>query len=435
MRAANGTGVNLALTSVVVTYVLPGVVGTDPAGFFVQSVQSGPAVLIAVDPATLGLTPALAAGDTISFTAADVGVESGTGGTQKRVTAVTGVTRVSQGFAVSSLVQTASAVDLVAQVADYESELVTVSGTITSGFVNAGAGFRSYQVTTTGVTTATSAFRLRMTETVAAGLATQPTVGCQFTVTATPLWRHIADAQVSVWNASELNLTGCPAASAARVMINEFNSNLGSGCDQIELRVSTAGPIGGFTLQTGWGSSGPMVTFPTMTVAKNDFIVIHTGTAANCAGGTRPANETTSVNQVPQSTQTANYDTAYDFWTDAGGLTNTTNVVAIVDNAGGIQDAVAWWDGNASSVSGTTTGLLTFVNAGSTAQWADTGGAAVTGAPVATYTGAAVTGALGTTTAGGSAQRTSNTDTNKKADWGVVSTPTWGVLNAGQTAF
>src|SRR5262249_46390307 len=60
---------DLPLSDVVVTYLHP-LIGTDPAGFFVQEHAGGPAVFIAVDPATLA--PAPVVGDRVSFTVTGV---------------------------------------------------------------------------------------------------------------------------------------------------------------------------------------------------------------------------------------------------------------------------------------------------------------------------------------------------------------------------
>ncbi|MBI5495136.1 MAG: hypothetical protein HY904_08905 [Deltaproteobacteria bacterium] len=406
----------------------------DPEGpgFFIQSqTAGGPALYVHVDPASL--TPSPAVGNVVSMTITDMGTTGG----QRRALAVSGVVVNSTGFNVGSLVQDATAVDLVAQLDAHESELVTVSGSIASAQGTAGTGFRAYQITTTGVAAPSNAFRLRMPDTVGSALGTIA-AGCSFTATATPLWRFNTDAQVQVWQTSELSITNCPSAGAARLAVNEFNTNIANGCDIIELRVVTGGDLSGYTVQAG-GPTAPVLTFPSFNVAKNDFILVHTGTGTNmvsCGGAASgtvvPTNETTAKTDVPPATAPANSDSAWDFWTGAGGLTNTTNIVLVADNLGAVQDAVAWWDGAATSVNSTTTGLMAIANGGTTPQWVDVNGNAAVTSPVASYTDAAVSGAAGNTRTGDSAQRPSDADTNRKADWGVAA-PTWGALNAGQS--
>ncbi|MGE0397670.1 MAG: hypothetical protein AB7T06_13195, partial [Kofleriaceae bacterium] len=71
-EAANGA-VSLPVIDATVTYIKPMIAGAsttnDPPGFTVQVGNTGPALFVAVDPATLTtLTPALAVGDVVSFT-------------------------------------------------------------------------------------------------------------------------------------------------------------------------------------------------------------------------------------------------------------------------------------------------------------------------------------------------------------------------------
>ncbi|MFN7135746.1 MAG: hypothetical protein ACK4N5_26980, partial [Myxococcales bacterium] len=99
----------------------------DPAGFFVQGGPTGPAVFVAVDPATL--TPPPVKGDRVSFTVTTLA----TAATLRQATAISGYSRNSQNNALTGLSQNLSAAaDLVSGLNDYESELVTLTGTLSS---------------------------------------------------------------------------------------------------------------------------------------------------------------------------------------------------------------------------------------------------------------------------------------------------------------
>jgi hypothetical protein len=94
-----------------------------------------------------------------------------------------------------------AATDLVTAVGDYESELVTADTTIVADFASAGTGHSAAQVDTTGVTGDTN-LRLRVPSGIVDQLGLE--VGCTVTVTATPMWRFNATAQISAYDAAEL---------------------------------------------------------------------------------------------------------------------------------------------------------------------------------------------------------------------------------------
>ena len=180
-----------------------GVSANDRAGFFVQSAMTGPALFVAVDPASL--SPAPQPGDRVSFTATRGELRAGA----RWVTALSGYRRTGTGADRGALRQDASgAADLVTGLNDYESELLRVEGTVAGAFAFAGTGFESAQITTAGVPTAMTNLRLRVAAAVRASLGLRS--GCTFAVTA-PLWRFNAQAQVTAWTASDLTVGGCPA--------------------------------------------------------------------------------------------------------------------------------------------------------------------------------------------------------------------------------
>jgi hypothetical protein len=187
-----------------VTYVrplAPDAGATDPAGFFVQAGNTGPALFVSV----LASSIPVSVGDRIDFTVTGL-----TRIGQLRVaTAISGVTRQSGGNPVTGLAQNINSADFMqASVLDgYESELVTVSGTLASDFSFAGGGFQSAGMVTTGNLDA-GVLRLRLTNALAnsQGLGT----GCSVQLGATPMWRYNAQAQPSAFSASELTGSSCP---------------------------------------------------------------------------------------------------------------------------------------------------------------------------------------------------------------------------------
>ena len=75
--AADGP-VSLPVGSAIVTYVTSSYSAIDPAGFFIQAEKTGPALFVAVDPATL--TPAPAAGDVVDLTITEMSTSAPPGG-------------------------------------------------------------------------------------------------------------------------------------------------------------------------------------------------------------------------------------------------------------------------------------------------------------------------------------------------------------------
>ncbi|MBZ0235510.1 MAG: Ig-like domain-containing protein, partial [Deltaproteobacteria bacterium] len=212
VRAASGA-VSLPVTDVTVTYIKPvgGTPANDPAGFTVQAEQNGPAVMIAVDPATL--TPVPEVGDVVSFTVTNVTVEA----MQPRATAITGFTRSSQGADVGALAQDVSAAtDLVTALDSYDSEIIDVSGTIGSDFTSAGSGFESAQITTTGINAVSANFVLRIPTAVrdAADMAN----GCSFTLDNTPVHRFNAIAQLTAYVSGDFTVMDCPGPVVTNVV-------------------------------------------------------------------------------------------------------------------------------------------------------------------------------------------------------------------------
>ncbi len=515
-----GTGLALSISGATVTFLKPqlGSMTNDPAGFTIQASQAGPGLFVAVDPATL--TPVPAVGDVVSFTITTMG----TVGQQPRVQAITGFARTATGTDVTALAKSVSAAtDLVSAEDMYDSELVTVTGTVFENLAASGTGFLKAGLTTAGIA-ADPNLQLRAPATLVTSLDIAQ--NCMVTLHNVPVSRFNAATQFNVYGASDISLMGCPAptvvnaislsptsvrvtftrnvlagtvmangsqftfdnglvATAATVAgqtvtlttgaqlagttytvtvaatvtdlqgsavatpttamfsgfvtpavvrINEVNANIAGGCDLIELRVIAGGTIGGFKLLERTGGNGELsLTFPSVTVAKNDFIVVHMNSASATCNPGAATQETTGPAQQPAATFGGNFDTAYDFWSTDTGLTSTDNVFTLLDATPAIVDALFASDDPAGPTAAANTETQAAL-VGAANQWSPA---------LATYLDTVFRtnavddlNATGTTSAGTSIQRLDDTDDNDKADWttGAGAASTWGALNPGQTA-
>jgi hypothetical protein len=203
--AANSTTLSLAVSGVTVTHlkVLLGTPANDPAGFTVQAEKTGPALFVAVDPASLN--PAPTVGDVVSFTVTGVNAI----GTLRVATAIASYARSASGTDVAPLVQNLSATaNLVSQIATYESELADITGTLSADFVQAGAAFQQATLATAGVP-ASADLRLRVPETLRAALDLAP--GCTVAIKRTPVGRFNAAVQIAAYTAADIVVSSCPA--------------------------------------------------------------------------------------------------------------------------------------------------------------------------------------------------------------------------------
>lgn len=237
IRTRSGTfSPALPVSGAIVSYVMPVLPtgATDPRGVFVQCPgATGPALFLALSPDdTTAFPSAPSVGQRVSFqvtAAADSAAMGGTGD-QHRVTGIAGWTASGTGT-VSS--QDVSAVAVPAMIDEYESELISLTGTVAAPASAAGTGFTSFQITTTGVGTASADFRLRMPADLATSLSVA--VGCRVSISGAPLWRFTTAAQPSVWSASEITVSGCPAGCtpATHLVINEIDYDQ-TGADTAE---------------------------------------------------------------------------------------------------------------------------------------------------------------------------------------------------------
>lgn len=221
VQMAAAGAVDLPIDGVLVSYVVPATAGAtaanDPAGFAVQADPTGPALFVAVDPATL--MPAPAVGDRVSFRVTMT--RSLNGGASRWASAVSSYMRASGSNPVDGLTQDLSnSADIVSALGSYEYELVRLTGSVTDNGSNAGAAFRSFAITTMGLPSGDANLRIRLPQTLAEMLGVRS--GCRVTLGPTPLWRFTAQAQPSAWRAGDIMLSGCPAV---------MDSGVDSGAD------------------------------------------------------------------------------------------------------------------------------------------------------------------------------------------------------------
>ena len=200
-KAAADGAIDLAIDGATVTYVVPAV-GMDPAGVFVQADQSGPALFLAVDPTTL--SPAPAAGDVVSFHVTMMATQDG----QRRAAAVASWQKTGTASVTGLVRDVSSATDLVSNLDGYDSTLVALTATATSGFTSAAMGHVAATIDTAGMTGATG-FKFRLPTTLRASMDLAQ--GCVLHIGPTPLWRFTTTAEPSAWVAGDVSVTSCPA--------------------------------------------------------------------------------------------------------------------------------------------------------------------------------------------------------------------------------
>lgn len=207
VRAADGLlDPALPVSGAIVTYLLAQL-GSDPAGFFVQGDRTGPALFVAVDPATLD--PAPAVGDVVAF---DV-TETLRVRRQHRVVGITEFARLDSGFDVSSLVQNlTTTADLLSNLREYESELVLVQGTLSTEGTFGGSGHTRFKFRTDAIDSDRVAFRAPnpLIDAIEVG------IGCSLTAGPAPLWRTDDRALVSAFRDEEVTERECPPPTLRR---------------------------------------------------------------------------------------------------------------------------------------------------------------------------------------------------------------------------
>ncbi|MEM1416633.1 MAG: Ig-like domain-containing protein [Myxococcota bacterium] len=247
----------LDVENVTVTATRP-LIGSDPAGFFVQADNLGPALFVAVDPATL--TPEPEVGDVVSFTAEETTVTND----QHQVIDVSGLSRSMTGVSVAGLVQDLSAAtDTVSALDDYESELVTITGTTTGGDGFAGTGHRSVPFDSAGVVGDPDLLFRFPQETLDALNADsfEEVMGvrqsCTLTVGPSPVWRFRTDAQLQAIRTGEVSGTcdeSFRVTAGATPMATEVTLTFFRAPEEASVQPAD------FALTLAGGAAGPAVT-------------------------------------------------------------------------------------------------------------------------------------------------------------------------------
>jgi hypothetical protein len=198
------SSLDLPINEALVTYLRPAVEG-EPAGFFVQGEPTGPAVFVAVAP--VSLDPPARVGSQVSFRVTEKAVdESGA----VKVVSIEGWSVKAEDQPLDTFVQNLSGLsraDLVDHLGDYESELISVAGTI--GQVAAPAdGFVILQFATTGMPTANADVVIRIPALLANDLDLAQ--GCTFELAKGVMWRQEAVAQLAGYREADFTNIACP---------------------------------------------------------------------------------------------------------------------------------------------------------------------------------------------------------------------------------
>jgi endonuclease G len=260
--AASGTGLSLRIRGATITYLKPlvGSPTSDPAGFTIQAARLGPALFVAVDPATL--TPPAAVGDVVDFTI----TAKATVALQPRAEAIASYVRTAGGADVGALAQDLTAAsDVVTAIDHYDSELVTVTGGLIQDFTAGGTGFVRSGIITLGIA-ANPGYQLR----APAGLvdAIDMVKTCLFTATNVPMARFNALAQVGVFAASDVTLRNCPAPAVSSATARSATSLVLTFSRHI-LPSSVAPDGSQFTLDHGLTASAATVSGRTITLTTS----------------------------------------------------------------------------------------------------------------------------------------------------------------------
>lgn len=286
----DGAGLSLPIVGSYVTYIKP-VLGAEVAGFFIQALPTGPALFIAVDPATL--TPsAPVQGDEVSFTITEMGTRIGL----RQALAISNFSVDSQGFNVATLIQyVSSASDLVSDLDRYSSELMSIDATLITNFADAGFPGRAADIATAGYPGGDAGLQLRVPDTVETALDLSN--GCSITVVGTPLWRSDGTAQLAAWNAGEVTINSCPAPTVVGATATDGTTVVVTFDRQIDPTTVTAGDFTfnlGLTAVSIVSVVGSLVTVETVTQTAQAAYVVTANTLTDTLGSAIDTNRNTA---------------------------------------------------------------------------------------------------------------------------------------------
>lgn len=225
------------------------------------------------------------------------------------------------------------------------------------------------------------------------------------------------------------------------VRINEIKLNIEPGCDLVELRAVTAGSLAEYNLRS---QTTTVLSFSNLVVNPGDLVVVHfDGNDGSCRRN-GSVNELTSPAEQPRSEFPANFDTAYDWYTNFQGPAHTPGVLALRDDQDRILDAILFKDSTSTYTAVPTESAAELVSLAG--EWVTPAGTVPPGGFVeAAFLDNAVPGAdidEVNVAIGGfdelegarSIQRRDNADSNHAGDW-TTAVQTFGVANTGQSPF
>jgi hypothetical protein len=246
------------ISAAYVTYVKP-LIGSEAAGFFVQAGAPGPAIYVAVDPATL--TPAPAVGDRVAFRATAYALVSGL----SEITAVTNWQRLSASNPIGSFTQDLTASNMVsANLDSLEAELVSIRGVLDAGFTSASSPYVAAFIATAA--SPADAVRFRAPQAVVDALELER--GCEITAGPVPMWRFNLQAQPNAFMSADVLIHGCPGptvVSASQLSSTSVAVNFSRSIQASS--VNTSGTQ--FTFNNGLMASAASVAGKVVTVTTS----------------------------------------------------------------------------------------------------------------------------------------------------------------------
>ncbi|MBI5548252.1 MAG: lamin tail domain-containing protein [Deltaproteobacteria bacterium] len=294
VAAVDGT-VSLPVAGALVTYVKPGGgSGNDGPGFFVQAKLSGPALFVAVDPATLSPVPAV--GDEVAFTVTLKATQDGLA----QVAALSDWSRSSAGHDVAPLAQDASsASDLASGIATWQSRLIDLTAEVQADFAPEVGAFLIAPITTAGYLAPDANLRLRMPYQLVYQYDLVP--ACTVAIEKTPLWRSGATAQPSAWTAADFSVSGCPAPRVVTAKARSNNSFV-VVFDRNLAPASVLADGSQFAVTPAVGVNGA--------VASGREVLVTTASTIDEVAGSFPASYTVSVSASLEDTAGGGVDPA-----------------------------------------------------------------------------------------------------------------------------
>ncbi|HEY2365314.1 MAG TPA: hypothetical protein VGH87_02970, partial [Polyangiaceae bacterium] len=256
----------MPINDAIVTYVTPAI-GNDPAGFFIEAEQKGPAIFVAVDPQTLSPVPV--PGDQVSFTVTSAAVVTGV----HEVLSLGSFTRTAQNVSLAALLRdVGSATDLVTNINAYESEYVTLVANVKTSFAASGPSFVAAQIETAGLTgNAALNLRLRTPQATKTSLAVD--VSCTVTLVGV-MWRFGGVAMPAGWLTADFSSLACSPPKVKSALATSDNAVVVTFDHDLD-GATLASDGSQFTFDQGLTSSAAtqsatnQITVATSTQAKN----------------------------------------------------------------------------------------------------------------------------------------------------------------------